>query len=141
MKLNVKIPAAHRSGSILMVDDEELDIEAATRGLRKSNIKNTLLSFPDGPPFIEYLNSIKNDSDRYPALVLLDINMPLMSGFEVLRHIRAEPCFAEIPVVTMLTSSTHDRDREEARSVGANDYLIKPSNYNDYTAFFNALFE
>lgn len=141
MKLKFQIAKERASGPIVMVDDEELDIEAAQRGLQKSELENEFLSFNDGQPFLDYLEEVKAGKSGYPALVLLDINMPLMSGFEVLTIVRSEAEFAEIPIVSMLTSSTHDADQERALEVGANDYLIKPSNYNDYTEFFNALFE
>lgn len=136
MEARIRIPRDARSGAIVMVDDEELDIEAAQRGFRKAGLNNDFVSFSDGPPFLEYLEKVRNGEEPFPALVLLDINMPLMSGFDVLSKMRADPKFVEVPVVTMLTSSTHDRDRETAIASGANDYLIKPNNYNDYTAFF-----
>ena len=141
MKPRFRIPPVHRDGPIIMVDDEELDIEAALRGFRKSQLENDFTSFCDGPPFLDYLEQVRNGEAAIPALVMLDINMPQMSGFDVLTTLRGDPEFREIPVVTMLTSSTHDKDREMALANGANDYLIKPSNYNDYTTFFNALLE
>lgn len=136
MEAKIRIRPDAREGAIVMVDDEELDIEAAQRGFRKAGLDNVFLSFSDGPPFLDYLQKVRNGEEPFPALVLLDINMPLMSGFDVLRKLRADPKFVEVPVVTMLTSSTHDRDREAAIAGGANDYLIKPNNYNDYTDFF-----
>lgn len=139
MKPRFRIPPAYRNGPIVMVDDEELDIEAALRGFRKSRLENEFMSFSDGPPFLDKLERIRDGNEPIPALVMLDINMPQMSGFDVLKKLRGDPMFKEIPVVTMLTSSTHDRDRKMALANGANDYQIKPSNYNDYTAFFNAL--
>ena len=127
------------NGPIVMVDDEELDIEAVSRALEKSKLDREFLSFPDGPPFLAYLEEVKAGNAEHPALVLLDINMPLMSGIDVLRKMRAEEAFREIPVVSMLTSSTHDRDRETSLRCGANDYFVKPGDYNMYTEFFDSL--
>ena len=126
-------------GPIVMVDDEELDIEAVSRALRKSKLEREFLSFPDGPPFLEYLESVKAGKADHPSLVLLDINMPLMSGFAVLREMRSDPTFRETPVVSMLSSSERETDKEKALGIGANEYLVKPGDYNLYTEFFDSI--
>lgn len=139
MQLKQRIVAPHPDAPIVMVDDEPLDIEAARRGLQKSVLSNPFLSFPDGEPFLDFLADVRAGRQRYPAIVLLDVNMPRMSGFEVLQAMRTNPAFESIPVVSMLTSSTHEQDRQSALMAGANDYLIKPHDYNDYTALFNSM--
>ncbi len=126
---------------VIMVDDDELDIEAATRGLRRTNISNPFLAFGDGPPFLRYVDAVYRGDAGMPAVVLLDINMPLMTGFEVLKKLRNYKAFAENPHVFMLTSSTHENDRKRALAAGANDYLVKPQDYRQYSAFFELLFD
>ncbi|MGB5347105.1 MAG: response regulator [Woeseia sp.] len=126
---------------VIMVDDDELDIEAATRGLRRTNISNPFLAFGDGPPFLRYVDAVYRGDAGMPAVVLLDINMPLMTGFEVLKKLRNYEAFAENPHVFMLTSSTHEKDRKRALAAGANDYLVKPQDYRQYSAFFELLFD
>lgn len=137
--MNTSLTLEGKPGPIVMVDDEELDIEAVRRALRKSRLDREFLSFPDGPPFLQHLEFVKAGKADHPSLVLLDVNMPLMSGFAVLRKMRAEPKFREIPVVSMLTSSDRDSDREQALGAGANDYVVKPGDYNRYTEFFDSL--
>ena len=139
MKLDLEISPAAADGPVVMVDDESLDIESVARALKKSRLDREFLSFPDGPPFLAYLDQVKSGEQAYPMLVLLDINMPEMSGFTVLSTMRADPAFSQVPVVSMLTSSTHDKDREAAIDHGANAYLVKPSNYNNYVDLFNSL--
>lgn len=139
MKLDIVLDEKTRSGPVVVIDDEELDIEAVERALAKSRLDRPLLKFSDGPPFIDHLQRIKAGDEPYPMLVLLDINMPEMSGFDVLRRMRGDDMFRNIPIVSMLTSSTHDRDRQEALDCGANAYLVKPANYNDYVALFDQL--
>jgi CheY-like chemotaxis protein len=126
---------------VIMVDDDELDIEAASRGLQRTNISNPFLTFADGPPFLQYLDAMATGGARVPAVVLLDINMPLMTGFEVLAEIRDHPQFAVNPHVIMLTSATHDDDRRQSFCGGANDYLVKPNDYRQYATFFELLFD
>lgn len=140
MKADVKLVAETSTGPIVMVDDEELDVDAVRRGLEKSRLPNAFLSFSDGPPFLAYLQAIKRGEGDFPALVLLDMNMPLMTGIEVLKKMREDQSFRDIPVVAMLTSSTHDQDRRSAAKSGAHDYLVKPLDYNEYIDFFEGLF-
>ena len=141
MQLEFKIPKELRGESIVMVDDEVLDFEAVGRGLRKSAIDNDFLTFEDGPPFLDYLEEAVLTGKSLPALVLLDINMPLMSGFDVIKAIRQRDEFRGIPIISMLTSSTANADRRKARELGANDYLVKPNSYREYVELFDNLFE
>lgn len=84
---------------------------------------------PDGQQAIDYLAGKGDFADRsqypLPALILLDINMPKKSGLEVLQWIRQQPDFKSSPVL-MFTSSTRQEDMDNARQLGANDYLLKP---------------
>ena len=86
---------------------------------------------PDGQAALEYLQGKGPFTDRekypLPRLMLLDINMPRKSGFDVLQWIRRESGFKSLPVL-MLTSSEHPADMEKARQFAADDYLLKPSN-------------
>jgi CheY-like chemotaxis protein len=71
-------------------------------------------------------------------LVLLDINMPVMNGFEMLEQLRADPAMSVIPVV-MQTSSTYDKDKERARCLGAAGYIEKPVKFEDLVAALDAV--
>ncbi|MGB5246946.1 MAG: response regulator [Woeseia sp.] len=140
MQTEVRLGPMGPDQPIVMVDDDELDREAAERGLKKSPITNPFMAFEDGSQFLDYLESVIAGDAPFPAVVLLDINMPLMPGFDVLKQMRALPDFEEKPMVMMLTSSTHDNDRKLSLQFGANDYLIKPHDYRDYSGFFEQLF-
>ena len=101
-----------------------------------------LNALPDGEQAIDYLAGKGPFADRarhpLPALVLLDINIPKKSGLEVLEWIRQQAHFKSLPVL-MLTSSSRPEDLEKARVLGANDYLLKPSDPRKLIDVVNSL--
>lgn len=108
---------------VLVVDDQADDTYLLRRALGKAGVKNPVTGCASAEEAIEFLTSAKFGGVK-PCLVLLDINMPRMNGFELLRWIRSQPELKSLRVA-MLTSSALDRDRERARAEGADDYLIK----------------
>jgi len=127
------------SQPVVHVDDDENTLFLVKSVYAKSELKNPFLSFTGGEQLFEYLNAVETDGKPVPGLLLLDINMPVMNGFEVLKKIRSNKKFKDIPVCSMLTSSAQVRDRQMAIENGANGYLIKPDNVTDFIAFFNSL--
>lgn len=115
---------------ILYAEDEANDIIFFELALQSASSPHTLNAVRDGEQAIHYLSGKGPFADRalhpLPALVLLDINLPKKSGLEVLAWIRQQPRFESLPVL-MLTSSSRPEDMEKARLLGANDYLLKPS--------------
>jgi CheY-like chemotaxis protein len=118
-------------GTVLYAEDEPTDIFFLQRAFTNVGIQHRLESVPDGEAAIEYLSGADAYADReknpLPCLILLDINMPRLSGLEVLEWMRKQPQLKKIPVL-MLTSSSHPADMERARRLEANEYLTKPSN-------------
>ncbi|PWU20806.1 MAG: two-component system response regulator [Verrucomicrobia bacterium] len=116
--------------TILYVEDEENDIILVQLALEEARISLPLKTVNDGREAVAYLEGTGAYSDRvqYPApgLVLLDLNLPLLSGMDVLEWIREQPQFANLPVV-IYTSSNHPTDLEKARQLGASDFVLKPS--------------
>ena len=119
-----------RRACILYAEDEKNDIFFLEHAFQSPASPYSLNAVPDGEQAIDYLAGKGRFADRarhpFPALVLLDINMPKKSGLEVLKWIRQQPSFKSLSVV-MLTSSPRPEDMEHARLLGADDYLIKPS--------------
>jgi len=115
---------------ILYAEDEENDVFFLNYAFEVAGLSYTVKAVPDGVQAIEYLAGEGPFADRechpVPALVLLDINMPKKSGLEVLEWARRQQRFKSLPVL-ILTSSSREEDREKARQLGANDYLLKPS--------------
>jgi CheY-like chemotaxis protein len=122
--------------NILLVDDDEVDVMTVKRAFSRANITNKLYVATDG---IEALSQLRGDG--IPAarrLVLLDLNMPRMSGIEVLREIRADPALRAITVV-VLTTSNEDRDRVEAYQLNVAGYLLKPVTFHAFAEVMSTL--
>jgi CheY-like chemotaxis protein len=115
--------------AILLVEDCEDDIFLMKRALKGAGIKNRLIVMEDGQQAIDYLDGRGEFSDRathpLPALIFLDLKLPIKDGFEVLKWIRANDLF-ECMIVVVLTSSNEPRDIKASYSLGANSYLVKP---------------
>lgn len=120
---------------ILLVEDNPNDISLTKRALQKANILNTLVVVEDGVEALEYLFCTGRFSDRSPCelpqVILLDLKLPKIEGMEVLKRIRANPKTELLPVV-ILTSSKEDRDLTNGYSLGANSYIRKPVNFNEF---------
>ena len=122
--------------NILLVDDDEVDVMTVKRAFSRANITNKLYVATDG---IEALSLLR--SDGIPAarrLVLLDLNMPRMSGIELLREIRADPALHAITVI-VLTTSNEDRDRVEAYQLNVAGYLLKPVTFHAFAEVMSTL--
>jgi two-component system response regulator len=118
-------------GKILLVDDSPDDVALTLRALKKNNITNTVDIASDGEEAIRYLFPDDGQLDSLPALVLLDLNMPKVSGLEVLRHIRDDPRTRYLPVV-VLTTSTEERDIVNTYDLGANSFVRKPVAFDEF---------
>jgi CheY-like chemotaxis protein len=111
---------------ILLVDDNDDDVVLLEESFRDSRFLNLLQVVNDGEQAIQYLRRQgRYQSAKTPGLVLLDINMPKMNGFEVLQVMKADPLLKTIPVV-MLTTSTRDEDIARSYDGGACSFVSKP---------------
>jgi CheY-like chemotaxis protein len=126
---------------VIMVDDNEADLYIVRRYYEKSKFSNQFLAMMDGPTLLDYLDSVESDRDPVPALVLLDLNMPGMDGFEVLSQIRKRSPFKQKPDILILTNSENPSDMERARELGADGFQTKPMRMEKYLTFFNELAE
>lgn len=115
---------------ILIVEDSADDFFFLERSFKLAEVPNELRHVDDGQRAIDYLEGTGPYADRVanplPSLILLDLKLPLMDGFEVLSWIRKQPMLRHI-IVIVLTSSTQERDIERAYELGANAFLVKPT--------------
>lgn len=117
---------------ILLVEDNPDDEALTLRALRSSNIANEVVVVHDGAEAIDFLlGPNRGDLHRLPEIVLLDLNLPKVNGFEVLKRIRSDPRTQSLPVV-ILTTSDEDRDLVESYKLGANSYVQKPVDFEEF---------
>ena len=127
---------------ILAAEDEETDCLLLRMALKKSGLQNPLFIAQDGQDAVDYLSGVPPYRDRvthpFPGLLLLDLKMPRMNGFEVLAWLAERPTFQTLPVV-VLSSSTNDSDIKKARQLGAREYLVKPNDFRKLTKILQDL--
>ncbi len=130
------------SAVILLVEDNPDDVVLIRRAFQKARLLNPLHVVMSGEEAIEYLSGGGRYEARteypLPNLVLLDIKMPRVNGFEVLKWIRRQPGLRALRVV-MLTSSDEIRDVNTAYQLGANSFLVKPVDFERLVEIFQAL--
>lgn len=116
------------NGLVLLVEDNEDDVFLLGRALKETRIELAMEIVTNGQEALDYLAGEGKYGDRrrypFPGLVLLDLKLPYLHGFEVLERVRRSPC-AGLPVV-VLTSSLEERDRVRAAELGVKAFLVKP---------------
>ncbi len=122
--------------TILLVEDEEDHARLIIRSLQeKARILNPIIWVKNGVEAIEYITKTgqyEQEKPPTPAIVLLDMKLPLMNGFEVLHTLKTDDTYKTIPVI-MLTTSSNAEDVKKALELGANDYITKPIKFSDFT--------
>jgi two-component system response regulator len=128
--------------AILLVEDNDDDAELTVRAFREACIHNPIVRASDGVEALDYLfargQHATRDVLQTPAVILLDLKLPRMSGIEVLAAIRADARTMHLPVV-VLTSSAEDADRLAAYRQHANSYVQKPVDYDRFVKAANEL--
>lgn len=121
--------------SILLVEDDPRDIELTLGSLAEYKLANEVLVVRDGAEALDYLYRRGQFADYpvgNPAVILLDLKLPKVDGFEVLKTIRSDDTLKLIPV-TILTSSREDNDLIQSYNLGVNAYIVKPLDYHQFT--------
>ncbi|MFA5363681.1 MAG: response regulator [Candidatus Bathyarchaeia archaeon] len=117
---------------ILLVDDNPDDVMIAKRAFTKSQIHNKVFVTEDGEDAIQFLRKQGKYIDVPTAgLVILDLNMPKIDGFEVLKTIKGDDKLKSIPII-VLTSSSRPEDIERAYKLGCNSFIVKPASFEDF---------
>ena len=120
---------------ILLVEDNPNDVKLTLLAFKSANLANAVHVARDGVEALEYLygdaSSPDQELSQRPKLVLLDLKLPRLDGHEVLKRIKGDPRTAAIPVV-MLTSSGEERDVMRTYEIGANSYIIKPVDFEQF---------
>ena len=121
---------------ILLVEDNIDDELLTLRAMRKNNIANEIVVVRDGAEALDYIfkkgQHKGRDPEEHPQVILLDLNLPKLGGLDVLKRIRSDKTTALYPVV-ILTSSKEERDLVESYRLGANSYIRKPVDFNQFS--------
>jgi CheY-like chemotaxis protein len=127
----------HNDGMILLVEDNKVDEDLTMRAFKKNNLKNEIKVVRDGEEALRFLFGTDQYAGRdlsvMPHMILLDLKLPKIDGLDVLRRIRADPRTQMLTVV-MLTSSKEEQDLIESYRLGANSYVRKPVDFNEFVA-------
>ena len=127
---------------ILLIEDNPSDRDLTKRAMERNHISNTLVVTEDGQEGLDYLFAqgeySQRDKGDLPAVVLLDLNLPKLNGFEVLERIRANSLTKLLPVV-MLTTSDHEEHVAASYKLGANSYIRKPVDFEQFASAINSL--
>lgn len=124
----------NENDTILLIEDDRVDIMTVQRALNKNAICNPLRIARTG---LEALDMLRGDNGAEkisppPALVLLDLNLPKMSGIEFLHEVRNDPALEHLPII-VLTSSNEKHDRDAAFQYKVDDYFVKPHSFDEFT--------
>ena len=121
--------------NILLVEDNRMDVELTLDAFREARLMNKVQVASTGPAALDYLfgRGVYADRETYPLpnLILLDLKLPGIDGFEVLRQVKSTPVLKRLPVV-ILTSSKEEGDRALSYDSGANSYLVKPVSFEGF---------
>lgn len=117
--------------SIMLVEDNPGDAFLVQGALAEHHVRADLRVLPDGEKAIQCVEELDTNAGPYPALVILDLNLPKLTGTEVLRRIRQSAPWNQVPVV-ILTSSNSPKDRDNTARLGANLYIQKPASLDEF---------
>jgi two-component system, response regulator len=117
--------------TILLVEDNADDEKLTLRAMRQSDTPNIVVVARDGAEALDYILKHALESNRLPALILLDLKLPKVSGLEVLEKLRSDARTQTLPIV-VLTSSDEERDIEQSYALGANSYIRKPVDFEEF---------
>ncbi len=121
---------------ILLAEDNEHDVELTMAALGEYNLANEVVVVRDGAKALDYLHhrgKYAGHANGLPVVVMLDLKMPKVDGLEVLHQMRADPELKHLPVV-MITSSREERDLVRSYQLGANAYVVKPVDFQQFVA-------
>jgi CheY-like chemotaxis protein len=126
--------AAGKQVTIVMIEDDEGHARLIEKNVRRAGVNNQIVSFADGTTALDFLlgkdRSGTDSADRY-LLILLDLNLPDMSGIDILEKVKSNPHTKRLPVI-ILTTTDDEREIQRCYDLGANVYITKPVDYENF---------
>jgi two-component system, chemotaxis family, response regulator Rcp1 len=127
-----------KSATMLLVEDSPSDVRLVREALKNAPLRIRLVIAHDGVEAIDYLRRCRSATGRNPELIILDLNLPLKSGHEVLAEVKSDPDLKSIPVLVMTSSDDKD-DIAQAYNLNANCYIRKPCGFPEYEKVMQAI--
>jgi len=124
---------AHQSVTIVMIEDDEGHARLIEKNIRRAGINNEIRHFTDGTTALDYMfNDAQGPALNGPALILLDLNLPDMSGTDILAKVKAEGSAVKRTPVVVLTTTDDKVEIQRCYDLGCNVYITKPVNYENF---------
>lgn len=130
-------PKEHHEVTILMIEDDLGHARLIEKNIRRAGVMNEVLHAADGTTALRHLSEGLTSRQR-PFLVLLDLNLPDMSGTTILEHLKSDPALRRFPVI-VLTTTDDEREIQRCYDLGANVYITKPVDYEAFTTAIRQL--
>lgn len=122
---------------VLFVEDDSDDVFLIERAWKNAALANQIHFSSNGKEAIDYISALLNAPPSLPAVIFLDLNMPLMGGLGALQVLRAQPALQTTPII-ILTTSENPSDLDAAYKAGANAYVVKPSGLSDFAEMLSS---
>jgi CheY-like chemotaxis protein len=125
----------HKAVTILLAEDDPGHAALIEKNLRRAGIANDIVKVDDGQKAVDFLfkqNAYRNDDRPVPILILLDLNMPVMDGYQVIKVLKADERTRTIPIVVLTTTDT-SQDVSRCYDLGCNVYITKPVEYGKFS--------
>ena len=120
---------------ILLVEDDQVDVMTVTRALKEIHVTNPLITRENGE---EALNYLRDPNNEKPCIILLDLNMPIMNGFEFLQVVKHDDLLKSMPVV-VLTTSEEQQDKVNSFNLSVAGYMAKPVDYRQFVEVMRSI--
>jgi CheY-like chemotaxis protein len=133
------LPKALSPKEIILVDDDDMQHFIIQKYFEASQTEYFLRAFHSGNDFLSHMREVGSSKFPMPEIVLLDIRMPNIDGFETLKRVRSDSQFANLPIILMFSNSDAPSDIEKSQTLGANGFQTKPSSTKELDTFFSLL--
>lgn len=125
---------------IIMLDDEQEDLFTFQKAYKRFGLKNPLIQFQNPNSFFQYLEMVKQGINLMPELIVIDINIGRLNGFDIVKEIRSDKFFVKVPTIMMLTNQQRIDHKEQTKKAGADSFAVKPVGLKEYQSLMESIY-